>query len=138
MTPRSRNVLYWILKVLSILISCALPVWAIYERFPIWTIQHGTSRSAGTGLILMLLVILFIFRRTVFNFMRDRLNLKHAPPLLGWLVLIVLTYALLFVSKFLYDLTIVCWMGFIGCAIGTLITFIAENFVRVENNNGRV
>lgn len=138
MTPRSRNVLYWVLKVLSILISCALPVWAIYERFPIWTIQHGTSRSAGTGLILMLLVILFIFRRTVFNFMRDRLNLKHAPPLLGWLVLIVLTYALLFVSKFLYDLTIVCWMGFIGCAIGTLITFIAENFVRVENNNGRV
>ena len=138
MTPRSRNVLYWVLKVLSILISCALPVWAIYERFPIWTIQHGTSRSAGTGLILMLLVILFIFRRTVFNFMRDRLNLKHAPPLLGWLVLIVLTYALLFVSKFLYDLTIVCWMGFVGCAIGTLITFIAENFVRAENNNGRV
>lgn len=138
MTPRSRNVLYWVLKISSILVSCAFPVWAIYERFPIWVVEHGTSRSAGTGIILILLVVLFIFRRTVFNFMRDRLKLKHAPPLLGWLVLIVLAYALLFVSKFLYDITVVCWMGFIGCAIGTLITFIAENFVRVENNNGRV
>lgn len=138
MTPRSRNVLYWVLKISSILVSCAFPVLAIYERFPIWVVEHGTSRSAGTGIILILLVVLFIFRRTVFNFMRDRLKLKHAPPLLGWLVLIVLAYALLFVSKFLYDITVVCWMGFIGCAIGTLITFIAENFVRVENNNGRV
>lgn len=135
MTPRSRNVLYWVLKISSILVSCAFPVWAIYERFPIWVVEHGTSRSAGTGIILILLVVLFIFRRTVFNFMRDRLKLKHAPPLLGWLVLIVLAYALLFVSKFLYDITVVCWMGFIGCAIGTLLTFIAENFMRCERND---
>ena len=138
MTPRARNVWYWVLKVVSILISCAFPIWAIYERFPIWAFEHGTSRSAGTGLILILLVVLFVFRRTVFDFMRDRLKLKHAPPLLGWLVLIVLAYALIFVSRFLYDIAIVCWMGFVGCAIGTLLTFIAENIIRVErDNNGR-
>jgi hypothetical protein len=34
----------------------------------------------------------------------------------------------------LYDITNVFWMGFIGCGIGTLLTFIAENCVRKEKN----
>lgn len=135
MTPRTRNILYWLLKIVSILISCAFPVWAIYERFPMWETVHGTSHSIGVGGILATFVVLFIFRRTVFNFMRDRLKLKHAPPLLGWLVMIAVSYALLFVGKFLHDITEICWMGLVGCAIGTLLTFIAENFIRVERNN---
>lgn len=138
MTTRKRNFIYWLLKVTSIIVSCAFPIWAIYERFPLWETVHGTSYSVGVGGILALFVVLFIFRRTVFNFMRDKLNLKHAPPLLGWLIMIALAYTLLFVGKFLQDITAICWMGLIGCAIGTLMTFIAENFVRVEkNDNGR-
>lgn len=131
-----RKILYWLLKVSSVIVSCAFPIWTIYERFPIWETVHGTTYSAGVGSILILFVVLFVFRRTVFNFLRDRLNLRHAPPLLGWLIMIALAYTFMFVSKFLQDITAVCWMGLIGCAIGTVMTFIAENYLREKKDNG--
>lgn len=140
MTSRKRKVVYWILKITSIIISCALPIWAILERFPLWGVKHGTFRSVGAGCILSLLVVLFVFRRTVFSYMKDRLKIKHTPPIVGWIVMLVLSYALMFVNKFLNDVAMVCWMGFIGCGIGTLMTFIAENFIRHKeenDNNGR-
>lgn len=129
-----RKVAYWALKILSIIISCVFPIWAIAERYPIWFTKHGASRSISVGGILVLMVLIIIFRRAVFGFFRNRLKLRYAPPLLIWLVLITIFYALMFVAKFLYDITNVLWMGFIGCAVGTLLTFIAENFLRGEQN----
>lgn len=131
---KKRKFVYWSLKFLSILISCAFPIWAIYERYPIWVTEYGTSSSIGAGGVLIFAVILIICRRPIFNFMRDHLKLKYAPPILVWLVLIIISYTLLYISKFLYDITNVFWMGFIGCGIGTLLTFIAENCVRKEKN----
>jgi hypothetical protein len=133
MTEKKRRFIYWMLKGLSIIVACAFPVWAVYEKYPLWTIEHGTVRSIGTGGILILFVLIIIFRRTVFDFFRDRLKLKYAPPLFIWLVLLLISYALLYVSKFLYDITTVFWMGLIGCAIGTLLTFIAENVFNKES-----
>ena len=127
MTPQKRKVFYWLFKVLGIVVSCLFPIWAICEKFPIWKASHGTGRSAGVGGILILFVLLIIFRRTVFHFIRDRFNLKHAPPLAVWLALLILSYMLVYISNFMRDLTTVLWMGFIGCAIGTFLTFIAEN-----------
>ena len=120
---KKRKFVYWSLKFLSILISCAFPIWAIYERYPIWVTEYGTSSSIGAGGVLIFAVILIICRRPIFNFMRDHLKLKYAPPILVWLVLIIISYTLLYISKFLYDITNVFWMGFIGCGIGTLLTF---------------
>lgn len=127
MTDKKRKALYWIFKLLGILVSCALPIWAICERFPIWTVTHGTTHSVGVGLVLILLIIIIIFRRAVFNFIRDRFNLQHAPPLMVWLVLLVLSYITIYIGNFMQDMTTILWMGLIGCAGGTLLTFIAEN-----------
>lgn len=127
MSEKKRNILYWVFKVSGIIISCLFPIWAICEKFPIWTETHGTSRTVGAGGILILIVILVIFRKTVFNFLRDRLKLNHAPPLFIWLVLIVISYILDYINKFIQDMTVVCWMGLIGCAIGNVITFIGES-----------
>lgn len=127
MSEKKRNILYWIFKVLSIIISCAFPIWAICEKFPVWAEVHGASHTVGAGGILILIVLLVIFRKTIFNFMKDKMNLKHAPPLVIWLVMIIVAYVLTYINKFIQDMTTVFWMGLIGCAIGTLITFIAEN-----------
>ena len=137
MVSRKRKFVYWVLKFWSVVISCAFPIWAIYERYPLWVTEHGTSHSIGAGGILVFAVLLIVCRRPVFKFMRDRLKLRYAPPLVVWLVLILISYGLLYLSKFLYDMTNVFWMGFIGCAIGTVLTFIAENFIRkVKVENG--
>lgn len=127
MTDRKRKTFYWLLKLSGIFVSCALPIWAICEKFPIWTTTHGTAHSVGAGGILTLIVLLVVFRKTVFNFLSDKLKLKHAPPLVIWLILLITSYILVYISNFMRDLTTVFWMGLIGCAIGTVLTFISEN-----------
>lgn len=127
MTERNRNTLYWIFKIASVVISCALPIWAICAKFPIWTEQSGAGRSLGAGAILILIVVIIVFRKTVFDFIRDHLNITHAPPLLIWLVFIVISYTFVYIGNALRDMNTIFWMGFIGCALGTLLTFIGEN-----------
>ena len=124
------KVLYWVFKVLSVLISCALPIWAIYERFPMWTEAYGTGRSLGTGAILVIIVVLIIFRKSVFDYIVEKLKLKHAPPLAVWLALLVVSYILVYIAEFMRDLNTVLWMGLIGCAIGTVLAYIAEHCFR--------
>ena len=127
MSEKKRKTFYWFFKVLSIMVSCALPIWAICEKFPIWTTYYGRTHSLGVGGVLILIVLLIIFRKSVFGFLRDKLKITHAPPLAVWLVLIVISYILVFVGQFMYDMVIILWMGFIGCAIGTVLTYIAEH-----------
>ena len=127
MTEKKRKTLYWSFKILSVIISCALPVWAILEKFPIWKGSYGDARTLGVGGILILIVLLIVFRKAVFDFIKSKFNLHHAPPLAIWLALIVISYILIFIGEFMRDLTTVFWMGLIGCTIGTVLTFIAEN-----------
>lgn len=118
---------YWILKVLSVIISCALPIYAVAEHFPIWSYSYGTVRSVGAGFVIILIVVAIIFRKAVFDFLKDKLKLNNAPPLAVWLICLIVAYVMLYINKFIQDLTTVLWMGLIGCAIGTLLTFIAEH-----------
>lgn len=127
MTEKKRKKFYWIFKALSVIIACALPVWAICEKFPVWSVSYGNTHSIGVGGVLMAIVFLIIFRSSVFNFFKDKLKITHAPPLVVWLVLILISYVLIFIGNFLKDLTVVLWMGLIGCAFGTGLTFVAEN-----------
>lgn len=128
MTEKKRKILFWVFKLASIVISCALPIWAISEKFPIWTEKHGTTHSFGIGFVLIIIVILVVFRRTVFDFIKDRFDLKHAPPLLVWLVMLVVSYIFIYLGEVMRDMTTVLWMGLIGCAIGTALTYISNKF----------
>ena len=137
LTEKKRKILYILFKVSSILVSCLFPIWAVYEKFPLWTMNYGTGRSMGVGTILILIVFAIVFRKTVFKFIADRFKLKHAPPIFVWLVMLIVAYILLFIANFLADLVTVLWMGAIGSAIGTVLTFIAENiFGNKEKENG--
>jgi hypothetical protein len=128
MTEQKRKALYWLFKVASVVVSCALPIWAICEKFPLWAKQHGTDRTVGIGIILIAMVLLIIFRRTVFDFVRDHLDLKHAPPLAIWLVMLIISYVLVYIGDVMRDMATVFWMGFIGCGIGAFLTYISEKF----------
>lgn len=127
MSEKKRKTLYWVFKSLGVAIAFALPAWAILERFPLWKVTYGTGRSIGAGSILIIIVMFVIFKKSIFDFFMDRLKLHHAPPLAVWLVMLIISYVLMYIAKFLYDMTMIFWMGLIGCGIGTLLTFIAEN-----------
>lgn len=128
MSEKKRKVTYWILKVLSVLISCGLPIYAVCEHFPLWTVSYGTSRTVGAGGIISLVIVVIVFRKSVFAFMRDKMNLRHAPPLAVWIIMLIISYVLLYINQFIRDLTTVFWFGLVGCAIGTALTFVAETF----------
>ena len=132
MTEKQRKTKYWIFKISSILISCGLPIYAICEHLPVWTESHGTARSVGAGGIICLIVIAIIFRKSVFEFIKDKMKLEHAPPMAVWLALIIVSYILIYINRFLHDLNTVFWMGLVGCAIGTGLTYIAENWYGKE------
>ena len=134
MTEKKRKTLYWGLKVLSVIVSCALPIWAICEKFPIWTETHGASRSAGVGVVLAMIVILIVFRKTVFDFIRDKLKLKHAPPIVVWFVLLIISYVMVYIGNFMRDMTTVLWMGLIGCSVGTFLTYLSDKFGKVTSD----
>lgn len=136
MTERQRRFLYWFFKVLSVIVSCALPIWAICEKFPLWAEDHGTGRSVGVGIILIGIVLIIIFRKTVFDFVKDHLDIQHAPPLAVWLVMLVISYILVYLGEVMRDMTTVFWMGFIGCVIGTVLTYLSERLrERDEESN---
>lgn len=128
MTERKRKVLYWLFRILGIVVSCALPIIAILEKFPIWKESQGTGRTIGIGAILIGFVLLVIFRSTVFSFIAEKLDIKHAPPLVLWLILLLISYILIFIGNVIADMTTVFWMGFIGCAIGTALTWLSDRY----------
>ena len=138
MTVKKRKLLYFITKFMSVFVSCALPMRAVVEHFPIWTASHGITRSVGTGGILCLVIAATVFRKSVFAYLRDRLRLRHAPPLAVWLAMLAVSYLMIYITPFVRDLTAVFWFGLLGCAVGTALTFVAEHFFteRREKDDG--
>ena len=128
MTEKKRKTLFWIWKIAGIIIACGLPIFAICEKFPIWKEAEGTERTLGAGLILISIVLVIVFRKTVFDFIKDKLDLKHAPPLVIWLVLLIVSYVILYIGNIMKDMTTVLWMGFLGSVIGTVCTYISERY----------
>jgi hypothetical protein len=129
------NIAYYIFKVSSIVVACALPLWGVIDKFPIWVETHGTGRSLGTGGLIGIIILIVIFRRTVFNFLKEKWKMRYAPPITIWIAMIAVSYMLMYINKFLYDITTVFWMGLIGCALGGVLTFIGENFFGGEKTN---
>lgn len=133
---KNRKTFYWLFKSLGILVACLLPIWAILEKFPVWTYSYGRVRSMGVGGILILIVLLIVFRKTIFNYLVDKLKLKHAPPIVVWIAMLIASYILIFIGNFVQDLTTVFWMGLVGCAVGTVLTYIAESRFGEEKDDG--
>lgn len=127
MTEKKRKTKYWTLKILSLIVACGLPIYAVCEHFPLWTESYGTARSIGAGGIICLIVLLVIFRKAVFSYLEEKMKLHHAPPITVWLVMLIIAYVLTYINKFIQDLTTVFWMGLGGCAIGNVLTYIAEH-----------
>jgi hypothetical protein len=130
-----RKLFYWLFKALSVIVSCALPIWAICEKFPIWKEETGVLYSIGIGAILILIVAAIIFRKSVFKFIEDKLKLQHAPPITVWIGCLIASYILIYIGNFMMDLNIVIWMGLIGCAIGNVLTLISNRFAEEEKKD---
>jgi hypothetical protein len=131
---KKRKLLYWLFKFTSVVISCAFPVWAVCNKFPLLT-EGGAKTTLGIGGVLAIVIVSSISRKTIFSFFKEKLNLVNAPPLVGWMVLLGMAYGFQYLTSFVAELITIFWMGFIGCCIGVALTFIAENIIRKDKDN---
>lgn len=127
MTEKKRKIWYWGLKSAGVVSSCLFPLFAIYEHFPMWVETSGAGKSLGSGLIIGAMVLIAVFRKTVFSYLGEKLKGKNAPPITIWIVLLISAYLLAYINSFLLDLITVLWMGLLGCGIGTGMNAIADN-----------
>lgn len=132
-TPKT---LYWLCKVLSFIVSVGLPVWVVINKFPLWVATHGVTRSVGAGGIIIAIIVAVALRDQVFGYMKQRFKIGHAPKITGWVVGLIIVYSLMFIVKFLYDISQVLWMGFIGSIVGTLLTLSGEIFFNENEVKG--
>ena len=128
------KIFYGLFKWGGVGISAALPLWVALNKFPLWVETHGVGRSLGTGGIIGVIIVLVIFRDTVIGYLKEKLKLGHAPKITRWVVALIITYVLLYIGKFLYDLSLVLWMGLLGSVIGTLLTFAGETIFGEEDS----
>lgn len=128
------NIFYWLLKGGGIGISAALPLWVVLEKFPLWVETHGAGRSVGAGGIIGLVIAAVIFRKTIIGYFKEKLKVTHTPPIAFWIVGLIITYSLMFIVKFLADVSTVLWMGLIGSTIGSILTFAGETFFGKEED----
>ena len=129
------KIFYGLFKWGGVGISAALPLWVVLEKFPLWVETHGGGRSVGTGGIIGGIIALVIFRDAVIGYFKEKFKNIHTPKITGWLVALAITYTLLYICKFLYDLSLVLWMGLLGAVIGTLLTFAGETIFGEEEKN---
>jgi hypothetical protein len=125
---------FWLFKGSGIGFSALLPLWAVFNKFPLWVENYGVGRSLGTGGIIGIIIVLIIFRDTVIGYIKDKFKIAHAPKLKWWIVGLIIVYSLLYIVKFLSDLAMVLWMGLFGSIIGTLLTFAGEIFFGEEES----
>jgi hypothetical protein len=97
MTEKKRKTLYWVFKLLGILISCALPIWAICERFPIWTEKHDAGYSIGVGAILILVVLLVVLFSSV------AIGFADGVAAIASLVAVAIYYVALYLTRKIFE-----------------------------------
>lgn len=127
------KIFYGLFKWGGVGISAALPLWVVLEKFPLWVETNGVGRSLGTGGIIGGIIALVIFKDAVIGYLKEKFKVGHAPKITGWFVALIITYVILYIGKFLYDLSLVLWMGLLGSVIGTLLTFAGETIFGEED-----
>lgn len=134
---KKRKMWHGIFKASSVVTSCAFPLYSVYEHFPYWQYEYGATRSLGSGMIISAIILLVIFRKTVFSYLSEKFKGKNAPPIAIWIGLLIATYILIYINTFLIDLTSVLWMGLVGCALGNSLNWIADNKFGGEDEGTR-
>ena len=124
-----KKIKYLCVKGTGIVVSAAIPVIAILKKLPLWRAEAGVTGTVGIGAVMAGIVVLITFKKTVFNYLKEKTGMNHTPPLLLWVGLRIGSLVLNSVADILSDMRAVFVAGVAGCAIGTVLNLIAENFL---------
>lgn len=51
--------------ILSYVVGIGVPVWAVMEKFPVWSREYSPAKSAGIGLLLIACIVVAVGRKVI-------------------------------------------------------------------------
>lgn len=114
--------------ILSYIVGIGVPVWAVLEKFPIWSKEYSPVKSAGIGLLLIACIVVAVGRKVIVPAIA-----KWLGWLVGWVALALGAGLLAGISVWLYnslqvlhDLGTVCIASCVGFSIAAAIAAIGK------------
>lgn len=105
------------LKTVAIASSVGAPVAAVLQEFPIFKEQVG-GKELSAGGIMVLLIVLFGFRRHLWPIIREKLHINSVGALIFWGLCFALLLWLEGIVALLPALRTICLAGLVGTGIG--------------------
>jgi hypothetical protein len=99
-----------------------MPTVAVLNAFPLWGEKSVPvdGKTLGIGGVMVLLIVLFGFRRQLWPVVRDKLHLNATGAIIGWGVLFVALLAAEKLVPLLPDLRTICIAGLTGTGVGQI------------------
>lgn len=114
-----------LLRLTSIAASVGLPVAAVLQEFPIFK-EPMTGKELSAGGVMILLIVLFGFRRELWPIIRDKLHVNSAGSLLFWVLCFLIILWMENMAALLPALRTVCIAGIMGTGVGQAATTTAH------------
>ena len=106
-----------VLKIVAIASSVGAPVAAVLQEFPFFKEQVG-GKELSAGGIMVLLIVLFGFRRELWPLIRDKLHINSVGSLIFWGLCFLILMWLENIATLLPALRTICLAGLVGTGIG--------------------
>lgn len=118
MTARTkRKVGAVLLKIAAIASSVGAPVAAVLQEFPVFKESLG-GKELSAGGIMILLIVLFGFRRELWPIIREKLHINSVGSQIFWGLAFFLLMWIEGIVALLPALRTICMAGLIGTVIG--------------------
>jgi hypothetical protein len=114
-----------ILKLTAIASSVGLPVAAVLQEFPVFK-EPVSGKELSAGGVMILIIILFGFRRELWPIIRDKLHVNSTGSLIFWVLCFLLILWMENMAALLPALRTVCIAGILGTGVGQVATTAAH------------
>lgn len=129
-TSTKRKIGAVILKIVAVASSVGAPVAAVLKEFPIF--RKVGAKELSVGGVMVLLIVLFGFRREIWPLLRDKLHINSAGSFIFWGVFFVSLLWMEKIADMLPAMRSICLFGLAGTGIGQVANTTAE-FVYPKN-----
>lgn len=104
-----------LLRLLGMIFCTLPPAAATLSYFPLWSGNGGKTLAGGA--VLLLVMSAFPLIKWI------KRHISEISSYMLWLILFLLFFAL---SKIAAEMTVICFAGFIGNAVGALLFYLAK------------
>ncbi len=105
------------LKIVSIASSVGVPMAAVLQEFPVFK-EQADGKELSVGGVMILLIVLFGFRRQLWPIIREKLHVNSVGALIFWGLAFMILMWMESIASILPALRTICIAGMVGTGVG--------------------